>query len=100
MGKEIQACDDPKLPGAILRTEVMERWNLSQTAFADALGASAVLVFKLLNGKTKITPNLALRLGKVTATEPRYWLDLQSSYSLSQKSREISSVIGGLAVLP
>lgn len=94
------AGDEPTCPGAILRKEVMERSSLSQTDFADTLGVSKVLVFRLLNGEAKITPSLALRLGKVTATEPRYWLDLQWSYSLLQKSRKLGSVISGLAVLP
>ena len=97
--KEIKAGDQSLSPGAVLRKEVMERWGLNQAALADTLGVSAVLVFKLLNGKAQITPNLALRLGKVTTTEPRYWLDLQASYSLGQKGREMSSIIGELAVL-
>jgi addiction module HigA family antidote len=85
-------------PGAIVR-EHMNCSRLTQGALAKALGISAARLSLVLNGQRPVTPDVALRLGKVTSTDPRYWLGLQSSFYLDKKSEEMADALERLPVL-
>jgi len=56
--------------------------GLRQSDLARAMGISTVRLNQIINGHAPITPEMALRLGKVTGTEPEYWLSLQSDLDL------------------
>ncbi|MBP8148692.1 MAG: HigA family addiction module antidote protein [Limnohabitans sp.] len=68
-------------PGAFLR-ETLEDLAMTQAAFADAIGVSAMRVSHLLKGDRPVTAELALRLGRALGQTPQYWLNLQSAYDL------------------
>lgn len=68
-------------PGEFLR-ETLDELNLTQTAFASALGISPMRVSHLLKGDRPVTAELALRLGRALGQTPQYWLNLQTAYDL------------------
>jgi addiction module HigA family antidote len=68
-------------PGEFLR-ETLEDLALTQAAFAEAIGVSAMRVSHLLKGDRPVTAELALRLGRALGQTPQYWLNLQSAYDL------------------
>ena len=68
-------------PGEFLR-ETLGELGLTQTAFADALGVSAMRVSHLLRGERPVTAELALRLGRALGQSPQYWLNLQTAFDL------------------
>ncbi len=68
-------------PGEFLR-ETLEDLAMTQAAFADAIGVSAMRVSHLLKGDRPVTAELALRLGRALGQTPQYWLNLQSAYDL------------------
>ena len=72
----------PPLPGSIIRHKIVSRMGLRQSDLARAMGISTVRLNQIINGHAPITPEMALRLGKVTGTEPEYWLSLQSDLDL------------------
>ena len=71
----------PVHPGEILH-EILEDFNLTQIAFANAIGVSSMRVSHVLKGTRPITAELALRLGRAFGQTPQFWLNLQSSYDL------------------
>lgn len=68
-------------PGEFLR-EVLDDLGLTQAAFADAIGVSAMRVSHLLKGDRPMTAELALRIGRALGQTPQYWLNLQTAYDL------------------
>ena len=68
-------------PGEFLR-ETLDELQLTQTAFASALGVSPMRISHLLKGDRPVTAELALRLGRALGQSPQYWLNLQTSYDL------------------
>lgn len=68
-------------PGEFLR-ETLEELAMTQAAFAEAIGVSAMRVSHLLKGDRPVTAELALRLGRALGQTPQYWLNLQSTYDL------------------
>ena len=68
-------------PGEFLR-ETLDELGLTQSAFADALGVSAMRVSHLLRGERPVTAELALRLGRALGQSPQYWLNLQTAFDL------------------
>ena len=68
-------------PGEILAEELEIR-GLSGTAAARALGVPQSRISNILRGRTGITADTALRLGRWFGTGPEIWLNMQKDYEL------------------
>ncbi|HLS68424.1 MAG TPA: HigA family addiction module antitoxin, partial [Kiloniellales bacterium] len=71
-------------PGEILKETAFEPLKLSVTEAASRLGMSRVALSRVLNGKSGISPDLALRLEKAGVSTARFWVHLQANYELWQ----------------
>ena len=83
---------DPPHPGDILRELCLEPLGLSITRAAEALGVSRKTLSAILNGRTGISPEMAIRLSIAFDTSAESWLNQQTQYDLwqaRQKQREI-----------
>ncbi len=83
---------DPPHPGEVLRELCLEPLGLSVTRAAAALGVSRKTLSALLNGRTGISPEMAIRLSIAFDTSAESWLNQQAQYDLwqaRQKQREI-----------
>lgn len=69
-------------PGEVLLEEFLEPLGITQTALAERVGISFRRVNELVNGKRGVTPDTALRLGKVFGTTPELWLNLQHAWDV------------------
>lgn len=75
---------NPPHPGEILRELCLEPLGLSVTEVARALGVARKTLSAILNGRSGISPEMALRLGKAFNTSPESWLNQQVQYDLWQ----------------
>lgn len=89
----------PPLPGTLIQQEILDRFKISQADLARAMGVSKPWLNQMLKGRNSISPELALRISKVTATDPAYWMDLQSRFNLHQKSIELQKTLDKLVEL-
>ena len=83
---------DPPHPGEVLRELCLVPLGLSVTRAAEALGVSRKTLSALLNGRTGISPEMAIRLSIAFDTSAESWLNQQTQYDLwqaRQKQREI-----------
>lgn len=71
----------PLAPGEILVREFMRPLGLTQQELAAAMKVSYQRVNQMVNGDIGITPDSAIRLGKVFGVSPEFWLliDLRNS---------------------
>ena len=70
-------------PGEFLREELEER-GWSQVDLAEILGRGPQSISDIILGKRGITPDTAKGLALAFDTSAEYWLNLESSYRLSQ----------------
>ena len=73
---------DPPHPGEIIREFCVEPLGLTVTDAAKFLGVSRKTFSVLLNGRSGISPEMALRLSKVFGRSPEGWLKLQFQFDL------------------
>ena len=79
---------NPAHPGEILRELYLEPLAVTITEAASALGVSRKHLSAIVNGRAQVTPDMAVRLAGVFATEPELWVNLQAQYDLWQVSRK------------
>ncbi len=80
---------NPPHPGEIIREFCIEPLNLSVTEAANALGVTRKTLSALLNGRSGISPEMALRLSKVFGRTPEGWLRLQLQFDLSKTEQSV-----------
>ncbi len=87
-------------PGAILRSQFMEKHGLSASGLAIRMHVPAPRVNDIVRERRGVSPDSALRLARFFGTTPQYWMDLQTAYDLrvaeeqagEQVRREITPV--------
>lgn len=77
-------------PGEFL-AGLLAELDLSQAAFARAIGVSPMRISHVLNGARPVTAELALLFGKVFDQSPQYWLNLQADYDLKTAQANIGA---------
>lgn len=73
---------DPPHPGEVIRALCLEPLDLSVTEAADHLGVSRKTLSELLNGRSGVSPEMAIRLSIAFDTTPESWLSMQMEYDL------------------
>jgi antitoxin HigA-1 len=73
---------NPPHPGEVIRELCLEPLGLSVTAAAKALRVSRKSLSELLNGRSGISPEMAIRLSMAFDTTPESWLHQQAQYDL------------------
>jgi antitoxin HigA-1 len=75
---------NPPHPGEILRELCIQPLGLSVTETAQALGVSRKTLSSILNGRSGISPEMAVRLSIAFNTTSESWLQQQLQYDLAQ----------------
>jgi len=78
----------PTHPGAVLREDVLPALNMSQTELAKRLGVSRLTVSDLLLEKRALSPDMAMRISRLTNTTPESWLRMQEALDLWELEQE------------
>jgi addiction module HigA family antidote len=89
----------PIHPGEILREDFLPEYGLSVTALAAAAGVSRQSINELLRERRAVTPEMALRLGKLFGNSPEFWLNLQRSVDLWDAARGLKQEIAHIQPL-
>jgi len=83
---------NPPHPGRHVRLEYLEPLGLSVTDAARILGVTRANLSNLVNGKSGISPEMALRLAKAFGGSVEIWLRLQAAYDLAQVPRREAEI--------
>ena len=79
---------NPPHPGEILRELCIEPLGLSITDTAEALGISRKTLSAILNGRSGISPEMAVRLSLAFGTSSESWLNQQTQYDLWEAEKK------------
>ena len=74
----------PSHPGDFIRTEIIEDLGLSVTKAARVLGVRRATLSDLLNSKSSLSPEMALRVEKAFGTSMDVLLRMQAWYDAAQ----------------
>ena len=88
----------PTSPGEILREEFLTPMGLTQKQLADHIGCDVKVINRIVNDRTSVTAEMAVRLASALDTSPEFWLNAQQAvdlYKASRKLNELPSVIAG-----
>ena len=75
---------NPVHPGRIVRSGCLTPLDLSVTDAAKILGVSRLTLNNIVNEKSGISPDMAIRLSKAFGSTPEMWLRMQLAYDLAK----------------
>ena len=89
----------PTHPGEVLREDVLPALGRTKVEIAKLLGVSRRALYNILDERTPITPQMALRIGKLTGTTPESWLRLQQTFDLRVAEKTIGKRVAKIPTL-
>ncbi|MFZ5693933.1 MAG: HigA family addiction module antitoxin [Pseudomonadota bacterium] len=78
---------NPAHPGRLIRNE-LDEMGISVADAAEALGVTRQQLYNVINGKSAVTPEMALRLEQGIGSTADTWLRMQTAYDLSRLRRD------------
>lgn len=83
----------PAHPGEILREDVFPALGLSVIEAARTLGITRQTLHRIIARRNPrpVTPDMAVRIGKLCGNGPRLWLNLQTAYDLWHAERRVDT---------
>lgn len=72
----------PTTPGEILQQEYLSPLEMSQKDLADHIGQDVKVINRIVNGRSAVTAEVALKLAATFRTTPEFWLNAQKAVDL------------------
>ena len=82
----------PTSPGEILREEFLVPLGMTQKELADHVGCDVKVINRLVNGRTSVSAEMALKLGATFRTSPEFWLNAQKAVDLYRATASLSKL--------
>ena len=78
----------PSHPGTLL-SEIIPATGKSKTEIAQMLGISRQHLYDIMSEKKPVSPEVAVRLGKLFGDGPGVWMRMQAAYDTWQAERKV-----------
>ncbi len=82
----------PTTPGEILREEFLGPMGMTQKALATHIGCDVKVVNRIVNARTSVTAEMALKLGVTFGTTPEFWLNAQRAIDLHRATSRLRTL--------
>ncbi len=89
----------PTHPGEMLREDYLPDYDLTVSSLAEALGVSRQSINELLRERRAVSPEMALRLGRLFGNPPEFWLNAQRALDLWQAAETMKQEIARIRPL-
>ena len=86
------AMQNPPHPGGIIKRQCLEPLGLSVTRAAEGIGVARQTLSELVNEKTGVSTEMAIRLSKAFGSTPETWLGMQMAYDLWQARGHVDRI--------
>jgi addiction module HigA family antidote len=85
------AMKNPPHPGGVVK-DCIEDLGLSVTDAAKVLDVTRPTLSRVINGRSAISPEMAIRLSKAFGSTPEMWLRMQTAYDLAQARQHADTI--------
>jgi addiction module HigA family antidote len=89
----------PTHPGEVLREIVLPSLGKPKAEIARLLGISRQTLYDILAERQPITPEMALRIGKLCGNGPEIWGNMQQAYDLEIAAAKLAAEIKKIPTL-
>lgn len=79
----------PTSPGEILQEEFLAPLGMTQKHLADHVGCDIKVINRIVNGRTSVSAEMALKLGATFRTSPELWLNAQRAVDLHEAAQRV-----------
>lgn len=79
----------PTTPGEILREEFLAPLHMTQKALAEHIGSDVKVINRIINGRSSVTAEMAIKLGATFDTSAEFWLNAQKSVDLHRATSRL-----------
>jgi addiction module HigA family antidote len=86
-------------PGELLREEIVPALGRPRAEIARLLGVSRQTLHAILSERAPVTPEMALRFGKLCGNGPELWINLQIRYDLERLAKTKRTAIAAIPTL-
>ena len=83
---------NPPHPGDLIRTEIIEALGLNVSKAAEVLKVRRATLSDLLNSKSALTPEMALRIEKAFGPDMDHLLRMQLAYDIARTRQHASDI--------
>ena len=87
---------EPSHPGTLLREVVLPAMRVSVAQAAREMGVSRQQLHKILAGDSRVTAEMAARLGKYCGNGPQLWLNMQNALDLWRAQHALATELDGI----
>ena len=82
----------PTLPGVILSEEFLKPLQITQKQLADHIEVDIKVINRLINGRTSLSAEMALKLSSTFQTTPDFWLSAQYENDLFKAKKTLTKL--------
>lgn len=89
----------PTHPGEMLREDFLPDYELTVSGMAEALGVSRQSINELLRERRAVSPEMAVRLGRLFGNSAEFWLNAQRAVDLWEANQALKSEVARIKPL-
>lgn len=83
---------EPGHPGRFVKNEIVEANGLSVTDAAQVLGVTRPALSALLNGRSDLTPQMAVRIEKAFGVPIEQLMEMQTSFDIAEVRKRADEI--------
>ncbi len=80
---------NPPHPGEFIQNIYLDPYKISGRELARQLDVASSTLSRILQGRSRVSPEMALRLSKALGRTAESWLQMQNNYDLWQARKRI-----------
>jgi len=82
----------PTTPGEILDEEFLKPMSLTQAGLAKHIGCDVKVINRIVNGRSAVTAEMALKLSAAFGTTPDFWMNAQKAVDLHLALKKVGKL--------
>jgi addiction module HigA family antidote len=83
---------NPAHPGQLVKDDI-DTLGLSVAEAATGLGVTRQQLYRVINGDSAVTPEMAMRLEKAIGGTADAWMQMQMNYDLAQVRKRAADIV-------
>jgi addiction module HigA family antidote len=89
--KRVRVMKNPAHPGRLIKSE-LDELGVSVSEAAEKLGVTRSQLYRVINGESAVSAEMAYRLEKAIGSTADFWLRLQGKYDLARIRARAASI--------